>query len=140
MAKAYSLDFRQKVFGAWQAGEGSQEEVAVRFAVSRSFVRDLAALFRATGSVEARPRGGGRSSPLHEAACQQAIQAVVAAQNDATIAEHRESLQKAGFALSRSALGRALLALGLTHKKRRSRTMKRPPSASRACASSSPGR
>lgn len=129
MAKAYSLDFRQKVFGAWQAGEGSQEAVAARFKVSRSFVRDLAALFRATGSVRARPRGGGRSSPLHEVACQEAIVAAVAAQNDATIQEHRESLAAAGYSLSRSALGRALLALELTHKKRPSKTTRRPPSA-----------
>ena len=41
MAKAYSFDLRRKVFAAWQKGDSSQAEVAVRFGVSASFVRDL---------------------------------------------------------------------------------------------------
>ena len=41
MPKVYSLDLRKKVFSAWQAGEGSQRELAKRFNVSLSFVRDL---------------------------------------------------------------------------------------------------
>ena len=32
MAKAYSLDLKQKVFGAWQNDEGSQPEIAARLA------------------------------------------------------------------------------------------------------------
>lgn len=123
MAAAYSLDLRQKVFAAYQAGEGSQEQVAVRFGVSPSFVRDLVALFRAQGSVQARPRGGGRTSSITPQVSQ-AIQAAVVKQNDATIQEHRESLAAAGHPLSHSALGRALLALELTRKKRPSKTMK----------------
>ena len=96
MAKPYSLDLRQKVFAAWQAGEGSQAQVARRFGVSRSFARDPAALHRRSGSVEARAHGGGRTSPLHQTACRQAVAAAVAAQNDATIQEHRASLAAAG--------------------------------------------
>ena len=138
MAAPYSLDLRQKVFAAYQAGEASQAQVAVRFGVSPSFVRDLVALFRAQGSVAARPHGGGRASSI-TAPVGQAIQAAVTKQSDATIAEHRESLAAAGYPLSASALGRGLLALGLTHKKRRSKTTRPLPSATRTCARSSPG-
>ena len=53
MARAYSLDLRGKVFAAWQQGEGSQAAVAARFAVSESFVGDLAALHRQTGGLVA---------------------------------------------------------------------------------------
>ena len=139
MAKPYSLDLRQKVFAAYQAREASQAQVAARFGVSPSFVRDLVSLFRARGSVAARPRGGGRASSI-TAPVRQAIEAAVTRQNDATIAEHRESLAAAGYPLSASALGRALLALELTHKKRPSKTTKPAPSASRTCAKSSLGR
>ena len=139
MAAPYSLDLRQKVFTAYQAGEGSQEQIAARFEVSRSFVRDLAALFRAQGGVAARPRGGGRVSSITPVV-RQAIAAAVAKQNDATIQEHRESLAGAGYSLSHSALGRALLALELTRKKRRSKTTRPPPSGSRTYARSSPAR
>ena len=138
MAKPYSLDLRQKVFAAYQAREASQAQVAARFGVSPSFVRDLVALFRAQGSVAARPRGGGRASSI-TAPVRQAIEAAVTRQNDATIAEHRESLAAAGYPLSASALSRALFALGLTHKKRLSKTTRRPPSASKTCARSLPG-
>ena len=128
MAKAYSLDLRKKVFGAWQNGEGSQPEIAARFGVSASFVRDLSQRFRASGSVAAKAHGGGRTSSVDAAACQQ-IERLVAAHNDHTLDEHRQSLAEAGCRLSRSALGRALLKLGLTRKKRRSATTSAKPSA-----------
>ena len=41
MAKGYSLDLPQRAWRAWQNGEGSQRELAGRFAVSLSFVRDF---------------------------------------------------------------------------------------------------
>lgn len=111
MAKPSSLDLRQKVFAAWQAGEGSREQVAERFGVSRSFARDLAALCRQSGAVEARAHGGGRASPLHEAACRQAVRAAVAAQNDATIRGAPPELGSGGsLPWSHPASGRALLA------------------------------
>ena len=116
MAKAYSLDLRQKVFGAWQNGEGSQPEIAARFGVSVSFVRDLSRRFRTSGGVAAKAHGGGRAPGADAAACQQ-IERLVATHNDHTLDEHRQSLAEAGHSLSRSTLGRTLLKLGLTRKK-----------------------
>ena len=94
-----------------------------RFGVSESFVSDLAALHRQTGDVAARPRGGGRRS-LATPAALAALGAQVAAQNDLTIAEHHARMVAAGFGLSAATVGRMLLRLRQTRKKRRSRTMK----------------
>jgi len=52
--KAYSIDFRAKVLEAYQRGEGSQRDIAARFNVSLTFVRDLMKLFRETGSIQPR--------------------------------------------------------------------------------------
>ena len=128
MAKAYSLDLRQKVFGAWQNGEGSQAQIARRFDVSVSFVRDLARRFRQSGGVAAKAHGGGRAPGADAAACR-VLASLVAAHHDHTLDEHRQSLAEAGHSLSRSALGRTLLQLGLTRKKRRSATTSGRPSA-----------
>lgn len=124
MAKAYSLDLRRKVFAAWQHGELSQAEVGSRFGVSESFVRDLAALHRQAGDVAARPRGGGRQALATPAALAQ-LTGLVARHNDHTIADHHQSMLAAGLAMSAATVGRLLLRLRLTHKKRRSRTTRR---------------
>ena len=41
MRVAYSEDLRSRVIAAWEAKEGSQRQVAQRFKVSLSFVRNL---------------------------------------------------------------------------------------------------
>ncbi|HEY9295443.1 MAG TPA: hypothetical protein VIQ31_03535, partial [Phormidium sp.] len=38
---AYSIDLRQKILSAWQNKEGTQRELAKRFKVSLSFLRDF---------------------------------------------------------------------------------------------------
>lgn len=121
MAKAYSLDLRRKVFAAWQQGEQSQAQVGVRFGVSESFVGDLAARHRQSGDVAARPRGGGRRSLATPAALEY-LTGLVAAHNDHSIAEHHQNMLAAGFVMSAATVGRMLLALRQTRKKRRSRT------------------
>ena len=121
MAKAYSVDLRRRVWAAWRQGDASQAEVAARFGVSASFVRDLARLHRQTGDVVARPRGGGRRALATPAALAR-LSSLVKAHDDDTIAEHHQNMQAAGFALSAATVGRMLLRLRLTRKKRRSKT------------------
>ena len=133
MASSYSLDLRERVFGAWQRGEGSQPQIAARFGVSVSFVRDLSRRWRESGGVAAKAHGGGRA-PSVDATAAAAIKAAVAARHDATIEEHRQSLAAAGHRLAHSTLGRWLLQLKLTRKKRRSVTTSARPSASKLCA------
>ncbi len=121
MAKAYSFDLRRKVFAAWQKADSSQAEVAARFGVSASFVRDLSALHRQTGDVAPRPRGGCQRSLATPAALEH-LTGLVAAHNDHTIAEHHQNMRTAGFGMSAATVGRMLLRLRQTRKKRRSKT------------------
>lgn len=137
MANAYSLDLRRKVFAAWQNGQGSQAAVGARFGVSESFVGELAALQRQTGDVAPRPRGGGRK-PLATPAALAHLSTLVAAHNDHTIAEHHQNFLAGGFVLSAATVGRMLLRLRQTRKKRRSKMTRPTANGSKGCAP--PGR
>lgn len=46
MPAPLSIDLRQRVIAAYQAKEGSQRQLAERFKVSLSFVRDLTCRYR----------------------------------------------------------------------------------------------
>ena len=86
MPVAYSVDLRQRVIKAWLAQEGSQRQLADRFKVSLSFVRNLLRQYRQTKQVEAKRRGGylqPKISDEHLAI----VQALVEAQNDALLSE-----------------------------------------------------
>ena len=135
MARAYSLDLRERVFGAWQRGEGSQRVIAARFGVSERFVRDVVRRQRESGGVAAKAHGGGRTA-LATRESLAALEAQVAQHNDGTVAEHRAGLAAAGFTASRATVGRWLLQLRLTRKKRRSKTTRPTANASKVCVRS----
>ena len=63
MARAYSLDLRERVVAAVAAGE-SCRKVAATFRVSVASVVKWSQRFRATGSAAARPIGGQRPYAL----------------------------------------------------------------------------
>ena len=126
MPRAYSLDLRERVFGACQRGEGSEREVAARFGVSERFVRGLARRQRESGGVAAKAHGGGQR-PLTTPAALDHLNGLVAAHNDHPIAEHHQNMVGAGFALSAATVGRMLLRLRQTRKKRPARTTKPTP-------------
>ena len=115
--KPYSLDLRQRVLDAWQRGEGSQRQLAARFSVHLTFVRNLLRLYRQSGSIEPRPHGGGRRA-LADGPVLERLAQLVAQRSDDTLDEHRERLAAAGGpAMSRATLARALQRLKLTVKK-----------------------
>jgi transposase len=113
--------------------------VAARFEVSERCVRGLVRRQRESGSVAAKAHGGGAlalATPEKLAA----LEARAATHNDHTIAEHHAHLLAAGHQQSASTVGRWLLGLGLTRKKRPAKTTKRAVSGSRACGRRGPGR
>lgn len=63
MARAYSLDLRERVVAAVAAGE-SCRKVAATFKVSVASVVKWSQRFRATGTPAARPMGGNRPYAL----------------------------------------------------------------------------
>lgn len=113
------MDLRRRVWAAWKAGVGTQEEVAALFSVSVSFVARWVRLRRETGSVVPRPHRGGNPRALGPAALA-ALRAQVEAHPDLTLAEHRARLAEAGHPrIGLSTLWRTREALGLTRKKKR---------------------
>jgi transposase len=111
--RAYSMDLRARVLTAVDGGAGTRA-VAERFAVSASWVRRLKQRRAATGEVAPRP--GGRRPPALAADADR-IRAAVRSTPDATLAELKAGL---GLAVSLATLWRAVHALGLTVKKKRS--------------------
>jgi transposase len=124
MPAPYSEDLRRKVAEAHARGR-TQAQIVEDFGVSSGFVSTLLKRVRLTGSVAPKPHGGGRRPGL-DASGKQAVVDLVGEQPDATIEELRARVrERLGANVSRSAMGRALLALGLPRKKSRST----PPSA-----------
>ena len=85
MMKPYSNDLRRRVIEAIQANTETQEEIAVRFCVSTSFVEKLWHRYRTSGSYEARPHSGGRERLLKDAGV--VIRRIVREEPDLTLSE-----------------------------------------------------
>jgi len=112
--RAYSADLRDRVLTDCDSGLGTRA-VAARYRVSESWVRRLKQVRRETGRTAPADQQRGPTPGWVTHA--DAIRAAVAADPDATLAEYR---QRFALPLSRSALARALVALGLSRKKSRS--------------------
>jgi putative transposase len=117
MARPFSLDLRERIVGAVEAGR-SRRAAAAMFAVSESCAIKLVQRWKRTGSVAASAMGSRK--PFALAAHADRVRSLVAAQPDATIDELHARLTDEGIAVGRSAVDRFLRALGLTRKKRRS--------------------
>jgi transposase len=118
---AYSIDLRKKIFSAWENKEGSQRELAKRFKVSLSFVRDMLRRYRETDKIEALPQGGDRRSKL-KVEEEELLKKMVAQTNDIYLREIQELMQqKIGLEISLSSLSRNLNRLNLERKKKRIR-------------------
>jgi transposase len=115
--KPYSLDLRERVLDALDAGQSSLK-VAVRFGVSEAFVRKLRKRRAEYGHFEWFPPPG-RSRLLsekdEERLCWLALDHA-----DATIPELRAlSASELGLVMSITTVGRRLREMGMTRKKSR---------------------
>ena len=118
MPAPLSVDLRQRIMAAYQAKEGSQRQLAERFKVSLSFVRDLSRRYRKTGKVEPKPHGGGAVAKLGTAQLP-IVKALVEAQPDALLEELCERFeQKTAVKVSVSTMQRAVQRLKLSVKKK----------------------
>jgi transposase len=120
MPRPYSLDLRERVLRAHEAGEGSQRVLAKRFGISVGAVCGWLTTARNEGRRGPRPRGGGRRAL--GGADPRVLSALVAERGDLYPAEYARRLaERTGTApLSAAAVCRALTRLGLRRKKRRS--------------------
>jgi transposase len=110
----YSNDLRERVLMAVDAGEGTQEEIAMRFRVSGRWIRKLLARRIATGSIAPKPNGGGRKLSIQGESAE-ALRAAVRDDPDATLAELREATGFKGCVMT---VWRAIERLNITRKKK----------------------
>jgi transposase len=119
--RPYSKDLRLRIVHAYENREGSMRQLATRFRVSLSCVRDLLTRYRATGDVAPKPHGGGYPAKLDATGCD-ALKALVYATPDATLQELRTRLAPTQQrTVSAATISRALTKLGLPRKKNLSR-------------------
>ncbi len=117
--KAYSMDLRERVAGACDAGELTREEIAERFSVSETFIRRLLAHRERTGSVAPKPHAGGFKSAV-DAGARAVLRELVRGQPDATLAELRDRLAgRTGVSVSVARVCQVLGELRLPRKKSR---------------------
>jgi transposase len=115
MPHPLSNDLRERVVAHVEVGH-SCHHAAERFGTSVSFVVNLMRLWRQTGRVDPRPRGGFRHGKL--APHRDFILAAVAARDDITMPEMAKELSKAkGVKADPSTLSKFLIACGLSFKK-----------------------
>ena len=109
MTRPYSLDLRQRIVRAVEAG-ASRRATAAQFDVSPSCVVKLVQRWRQKGTLAPDPVGGGRRAKLADHA--ELVHALLAATPDSTIAELKARLAAEGIAVSPSAISRFLKACG----------------------------
>jgi transposase len=120
-----SLDLRNRIVHACQAGELTQAEIADLFEVHLSTVEKLWHRWRTTSTVQAKPHGGGVSACL--AGRDEQLRHLIAEQSDHTLAQYVALLQERHQILtSVPVLSRTLKALGLPRKKVADGCRKRP--------------
>ncbi|MDQ3258941.1 MAG: transposase [Acidobacteriota bacterium] len=116
--QAYSLDLRQRVVRAYEAGHDSIAEIAEQFSVSLSFVKKMVRQWRATGDVSPLPHGGGKPQSL-SATVQEKLRGKVQAQPDITLNELQDFLvAQEQTSVHPATISRALTKLDLPRKKR----------------------
>ncbi len=106
--KTTSLDLRERILAAYDADEGTREEIAWRFRVSLGLVKKLLQQRRHSGEIGARHHRSGRK-PLLLEHHRQRLRRLVAEKPDRTLEQLREAL---GLACTLPTIHYALAALG----------------------------
>ena len=130
--RPYSQDLRERVARACDERRGTRAQLAELFGVSASWIRKLLQRRRLTGSVAAKPHGGGAPRKLGDGQRRQLL-VLVTEQPDATLAELRDRL--CAF-VHVSTVHRALARVGLTVKKK---SCTPPSRTGRTSCASAPG-
>ena len=117
MSKALSMDLRDRVLGAVDAG-ASCREAAARFGVSAASAIRWRQRQKAQGSAHPGPLGGDRRSQHMEGQAELILN-LLEVQPDATLAELRAALAERGVAASSSGLWRFFQRRRITLKKSR---------------------
>lgn len=116
--KPLSLDLRKRIVAAYEGGEGSQKQMALRFGVGTSTVERLLKQWRETGSLKPQKQGG--SQPIVSEEQQSQVDQWLEEQPDLTQDELAQRFTaETGRAVSPRTMGRLRARLDYTRKKRR---------------------
>lgn len=131
--RPYSLDFRKKIIEVYETEAISQQGLAKRFDVAKSFIQKLLKQYRETGSLAPKQRTQQTPTKLNDEQLA-VLRRLVEEHNDATLEELVQYLEtETSVRVSRSTIDRMLKKLDITVKKRPStRTRKRPTVSSRS--------
>ena len=114
--KTISLDLRERILAAYDAGEGTREAVAHRFRVSLGMVKKLLQQRRRIGEVRPQHHRSGRKPRIVERHHHR-LQSLLDQRPDLTLKELRAAT---GLNCTLPAIHYVLVRLGLTYKKRHS--------------------
>jgi transposase len=139
MPTGYSADLRERVLAACESGAGSRAVIARRFSVCEATVYNWLRQAREEDRRAPKPHAGGPAPRLDNGALD-ALRELVAAQNDATLAEYAERLAtRTGVRVSRPTLCQTLRRLKLRRKKSRfGRASRSAPRSSRSASITKP--
>ena len=114
--RTLSLDLRERILASYDNADGTRDQVATRYRVSLGMVKKLLQQRRRTGDIAPRHHRSGRK-PLIVSAHRRQMRTLLSKKPDLTLKELRAALE---LECSLPAIHYALVALGLTYKKRRS--------------------
>ena len=116
MGRPHPVELRERAVALVEQGN-THTEAARRLCVSIKFVNDMVRLKRETGTLEPKLQGNPGRGKL--TGITDWVQSRITAQPDLTIDELTAELgAKHGLNVHRSSVGRLLIRLGLSHKKR----------------------
>ena len=114
--RTLSLDLRERILASYDKADGTRDQIAIRYRVSLGMVKKLLQQRRRTGDIAPRHHRSGRK-PLIVAAHRRQMRTLLSKKPDLTLKELRAALE---LECSLPAIHYALVALGLTYKKRHS--------------------
>ena len=112
----YPIELRQRAVAAYEAGEGTRDEIAARFHVSLRALAQWIARFRAEGTVEPRDPGGGWASPVDRSVVEAILVELVDPTTHEIAATYNRRVPKSAR-VHRSSIQRALHRFGYVNKK-----------------------
>jgi transposase len=123
--KAYSIDLRQKIIDTYESEVMlTQQQLADRFRVDKSFIIKLLKQYRETGDIAPKPHGGGHKLKTDPSQLVSLIE-IVQENNDATLSEYCDLLEeKEQVSISISSMCNLLQRLDLRRKKNSPRSRK----------------
>lgn len=114
--KATSIDLRERILAAYDAGEGNRQQVANRFKVSLGLVKKLLAQRRKLGTIEPQYQNVGRK-PAFDGESLKQLDKFLQKHTDATLIEIQEHFS-GSLSCSLQAIANAIKRLGWRYKKK----------------------